>query len=75
MNTHYQADIVIEPSPDGDYIIWKGDKVISTGSAAAARLVAAGAASAPLSVYDAEAQHFLAGSLGQLVAELKGTEA
>jgi hypothetical protein len=67
MNTHYQADIVIEPSPDGDYIIWKGDKVISTGSAAAARLVAAGAASAQLSVYDAEAQHFLAGSLDQLV--------
>lgn len=65
-NTKFEADVVITPELTGAYAVWVNDKRIATGTAHAARLVAAGASASKLSVYDAEADHFLSGTLAQL---------
>lgn len=73
MNKRHNADIVTAPSPIlvGYYNAWKGEKVIGTGTAEAMRLIVAGAIAQKLSVYDAEADWFLSGTLDQM----DGTEA
>ena len=67
-NTLHAADIVIRPEPSGAYSIWRRDKQISIGTAGAARMVAAGAHSNKLSVFDEESDCYLAGTLDQLMA-------
>ena len=67
-NTFHGADIVIRPEQSGAYSIWQRDKQISIGTAGAARMVAAGAYSSKLSVYDEESDDYLAGTLDQLMA-------
>lgn len=68
MNTQHNADIVTAPSPIlvGIYDAWKGDKIIASGTAEAMRLIVAGAIAQKLSVYDAEADWFLSGTLDQM---------
>lgn len=65
-NTKFEADVVITPELTGAYAVWVNDKRISVGTAHAARLITAGASASKLSVYDAEADHFLCGSVAQL---------
>ena len=67
-NTFHGADIVIRSEPSGAYSIWQRDKQISIGTAGAARMVAAGAYSNKLSVFDEESDCYLAGTLDQLMA-------
>lgn len=65
------ADVIITKSLVG-YVIWArgGTEVIANTTAQGVDLIAAGAAAQKLSVYDAEAGHYLAGDLGQLTLDL-----
>lgn len=71
MNTYddYNADVVIIPAatPVGAYEAWWGREKLATGTAKGMRLIAAAAANREASVYDAESNCFLAGTLDQLV--------
>lgn len=68
-NDRHKADIVIMPELSGAYRAWRNNKVIATGTAEAMRLVVAGASTQRLSVYDAEADHFLTGSIAQMFSD------
>lgn len=68
INTEFAADIVITPVPlSSAYTAWQNGKQIATGSGAAMRLIAAGASTSKLSVYDLESDCFLCGTVDQLV--------
>ena len=68
INAKHGADIVIAPVPmSSGYSAWQQGKMIAEGSAAAMRLIAAGASASGMSVYDLESDCYIAGTVEQLV--------
>lgn len=71
MNTYddYNADVVIAPAaaPIGAYEAWHGTAKLATGTVRGMRFIIAGAIEQEMSVYDAESQCFLVGTIDQLV--------
>jgi hypothetical protein len=68
VNTDFNADIVLSPMPlSSAYAAWQNGKIIAEGTAGAMRLIAAGASASKLSVFDAESNCFLSGTIDQLV--------
>ena len=70
VNTEFNADIVIAPVPlSSAYAAWQEGKKVAEGTAAAMRLIAAGASASKLSVFDYESNCFLSGTIDQLVGK------
>tara|TARA_R110000868_G_scaffold19939_6_gene85039 strand:- start:2130 stop:2351 length:222 start_codon:yes stop_codon:yes gene_type:complete len=69
-NTIHKADIVITGDV-GRYVIWASNNVIANVNLAGLNLIVAGASASQLSVYNAETEQFLTGTLDQLVNQSK----
>ncbi len=67
INKTYNADIVIADHLDTDqFVIWQGGDIVAKVNSAGRALIIAGASTLGLSVYDADAGHFIAGTIAQL---------
>ena len=69
-NTRYKADIVITAAIGG-YVVWASDNVIANVTTPGLDLIVDGAVASKLSVYNAETEQWLAGTLDQLVNQSK----
>lgn len=66
MNTKYKADVVIEPHGEM-FNIWIDDAFHGMVTREVADLISAGSSACKMSVFDVEKNHFVCGTLDQLM--------